>query len=459
MASAGIMRTLRGVLDLSPQPQSFEQHLKVNTVRSMVSASLSMTIGKSDAHDALQGAVRGIVAGTLGGMGANKIAELYHDNKLDYITHKLVHGVMGAGMGSILSSNAGRGALSGAIGGVIGEMVGEELVKELGHKKLTTVLGEVDETVMKAQLGSAFAVMLAGQDISVATFVAENAVSNNSYVLIGLIGAAAARLGLPALRAGAAVMAKEEIKGATTGIFRNRTLEGLDLIPLTGLTAYQGAQWIQDHPLTMDRLPEGIEFDLPGFIPEVSKPQILTTPIAEEIKWDEGFRPLEEVLPIALTTPQADDSLAHILTFNKKSSNVEGLDLALSSEIKVNGSRIRPINNRIPINSEYAGKVYPLEKLPVELRQKYPHSVPFTGTGHPDFSRYAIKKVEIEMSGSNYQDKKQANKIAEFDKTPKGYTWHHHHDGKSMYLIPKDIHAAVDHTGGSAIVKSKKPLK
>lgn len=52
-------------------------------------------------------------------------------------------------------------------------------------------------------------------------------------------------------------------------------------------------------------------------------------------------------------------------------------------------SRVRPINNRKPINSEHANGVYPLEKLPEELRRKYPHSVPFTGTGHPDFSRYA----------------------------------------------------------------------
>ncbi|MGL4426377.1 MAG: HNH endonuclease, partial [Alphaproteobacteria bacterium] len=103
----------------------------------------------------------------------------------------------------------------------------------------------------------------------------------------------------------------------------------------------------------------------------------------------------------------------------------------------------------------YAGKVYPLEKLPEELRQKYPHSVPFTGTGHPDFSRYAVKKVEIKMTGVRHTDDAMANKIAGFKETPKDYTWHHHHDGETMMLVPKNLHRAVNHTGGVAIVKGK----
>lgn len=121
-------------------------------------------------------------------------------------------------------------------------------------------------------------------------------------------------------------------------------------------------------------------------------------------------------------------------------------------------NRVRPINNRKPINADYANQVYPLEKLPLELRQKYPHSVPFTGTGHPDFARYALKKVEINVTGNNHIDFPLADKAAGFSSRPAGYTWHHHHDGKGMYLVPKDIHKAVRHTGGVAAVKqTKKP--
>ena len=117
--------------------------------------------------------------------------------------------------------------------------------------------------------------------------------------------------------------------------------------------------------------------------------------------------------------------------------------------------RVRKINDRFPINAEYAGKVFPLDKLPEALRQKYPHSVPFTGTGHPDFSRYAIKKVEIKVTGIRYKDDALANAASGYTKTPKGYTWHHHHDGKTMQLIPSDIHKAVSHTGGAAVVNAK----
>src|SRR3546814_283687 len=67
-------------------------------------------------------------------------------------------------------------------GGFFGEVAGEELVEQLGDQQLTTVLGEMDETVMKAQLAAAVATMFAGQDAGVATFVVENAIRNNSFL-------------------------------------------------------------------------------------------------------------------------------------------------------------------------------------------------------------------------------------------------------------------------------------
>ncbi|MDP2193197.1 MAG: HNH endonuclease, partial [Alphaproteobacteria bacterium] len=125
--------------------------------------------------------------------------------------------------------------------------------------------------------------------------------------------------------------------------------------------------------------------------------------------------------------------------------------------------RLRPINGQMPDNYSLAGKTYNFEnvkcaKLKSELRQKYPHGVPFTGNGFPDFSRYAVKKVKISMTGENYKDFRAANIAAGFTETPSGYTWHHHFDGEMMHLIPSEIHArsAVPHTGGAAIVKAKK---
>ena len=39
------------------------------------------------------------------------------------------------------------------------------------------------------------------------------------------------------------------------------------------------------------------------------------------------------------------------------------------------------------------------------------------------------------------------------ENTPEGYTWHHVEDGKTMMLVPSDIHSAVRHTGGASLIK------
>ncbi|WP_370221743.1 HNH endonuclease [Cytobacillus sp.] len=37
--------------------------------------------------------------------------------------------------------------------------------------------------------------------------------------------------------------------------------------------------------------------------------------------------------------------------------------------------------------------------------------------------------------------------------TPAGYTWHHVEDGKTMMLVPSDIHGEVRHTGGASLIR------
>ncbi len=123
------------------------------------------------------------------------------------------------------------------------------------------------------------------------------------------------------------------------------------------------------------------------------------------------------------------------------------------------GERVRPIGGRRPLNYEYAGKIYPLEKLPRDLQIKYPHSVPFTGSGHADFSRYAVKKVTIPFSGDSSKDIRLANKLCGYKETPDNFTWHHSHDGKTMMLVDEKLHDAVRHTGGDAIARSKGTTK
>ena len=92
------------------------------------------------------------------------------------------------------------------------------------------------------------------------------------------------------------------------------------------------------------------------------------------------------------------------------------------------GPMVKKINGRNPINSKYAGKVYPANKLPIKIRGKYPHGVPFNHSGFPDFSRYSIKNVRIELGSSRSVDFSRADLAAGYDPgnpRPTGYTWHH----------------------------------
>ncbi len=104
------------------------------------------------------------------------------------------------------------------------------------------------------------------------------------------------------------------------------------------------------------------------------------------------------------------------------------------------------------INKKYAGKTY---KLDGELGKKYPKGVKFTKEGFPDFGPYQIDKVEVEgLVGDASSDFKKALEASKkYDKTPKGYTWHHVEDGKTLILIPTDLHDAVRHTGGAALIR------
>jgi hypothetical protein len=168
-----------------------------------------------------------------------------------------------------------------------------------------------------------------------------------------------------------------------------------------------------------------------------------------------------------------------------------------NSVATIDGQRVRPINGRQPINSEYAGRIFEFDESNLRarirnetgikdetsitglindyrsqnisnmhqdiqdvitefyaLKNKYPQGLPFTGNGFPDFSQHAIKRVQITFSGDSAKDIRLANKLSGYKSTPQNLIWHHNHDAQTMYLIPKDIHNAVRHTGGDAIIRS-----
>ena len=70
--------------------------------------------------------------------------------------------------------------------------------------------------------------------------------------------------------------------------------------------------------------------------------------------------------------------------------------------------------------------------------------------GYPIFGAWCIARVDIgELSKNREQDLKKVEKFANMI-VPEGYVWHHHEDGKTMMLVPEDIHVATGHDGGHA---------
>ncbi len=103
------------------------------------------------------------------------------------------------------------------------------------------------------------------------------------------------------------------------------------------------------------------------------------------------------------------------------------------------------------INKKYAGKTY---ELSGDLATKYPSGVKFSNEGFPDFEPYSIKKVTVDnLEGDAYYDFIKANEAARYPSTPTGYTWHHVEDGRTMLLVPSDLHGAVRHTGGASLIR------
>jgi RHS repeat-associated protein len=110
---------------------------------------------------------------------------------------------------------------------------------------------------------------------------------------------------------------------------------------------------------------------------------------------------------------------------------------------------VRPIGGRLPSNYRYAGKTYYLKDP--QLAAKYPGGVPFTESGFPDFSRYAVRTVKVKGLTGTAGDAALADKAAGLARTPAGYTWHHVEDGVTMELVPRELNSAVGHTGGAAV--------
>ena len=90
---------------------------------------------------------------------------------------------------------------------------------------------------------------------------------------------------------------------------------------------------------------------------------------------------------------------------------VENLRKRTPAELDQLGLKpIEPVGAGLPINCEYAGRVY-FEELPARLRLKYPDGVRFSEKGFPEFSPYAEQERSIVLTGDRTKDFQAANKL------------------------------------------------
>jgi hypothetical protein len=136
-------------------------------------------------------------------------------------------------------------------------------------------------------------------------------------------------------------------------------------------------------------------------------------------------------------------------TFPDHSTLIDDFDMSVLYKDYLD--TVDKINGRYPINGDLAEKQFPLSE---DLQDLYPDGVWFKANGHPDFTPYAERTVEVKgLTGAHWKDEQKANEATGFIKTPKDMTWHHVEDGKIMQLVPDDLHHQVKHTGGAAKIK------
>lgn len=123
-------------------------------------------------------------------------------------------------------------------------------------------------------------------------------------------------------------------------------------------------------------------------------------------------------------------------------------------------AKVKPVAGRLPQNHEFAGKNFPDAEIPKKYRTSSGgKGLKFSDEGFPDFAPHAKQlpngktTVQIKYTGSRAADEAAANAEFGWKRTPDLYTWHHVEDGKSMMLVPTDLHDSVRHTGGVAVHK------
>jgi hypothetical protein len=180
--------------------RAFGDYAKAAVLNSAVNTMMSVAIDGQDVGEALKQGIAMAGINTLASYGAGKIGDLYMatvTDRINYVTHKALHGILGAGMGATLAAvthtDPKIGALSSAFGAVLSEMVAEgfspaqadmdQYLRDHPDAKKEQLEADFMTKATKTANWGAFAGALGtfgiGLDASIGHSAARNAVDNN----------------------------------------------------------------------------------------------------------------------------------------------------------------------------------------------------------------------------------------------------------------------------------------
>lgn len=439
-------------------------------VNSAVSAGVSTLVYGGNSEDFLNSFKQGLMTSAVNKIGekmANKIGGAYRDgdvnNAVRYIAHAAAGCVLASAQGSINQNGqpAEDNCSSGAAGAVAGEL-SADAYRAQNQSKIDAITNFIDK--QNEYYDSL-------REIGYSPEEAAKIMSNqNHYYTVELnklhaAGVDIARLvgGLSAVAIGGDVNLGAQA-GANAAANNALFLIPLALIALKAADLYFTAEEIWDIYKAYEESPEKGDEALKQYLIEQGQGALISKIVP-------GAKTLESVFDIlknnGVISPKIIDGVQKYLT-DKKTNE--------TNQQNWTGERA-PINthNAGPNAPDYKkwigdcdgcsskGTVYSNPDGTVTYVRNDGVKVTYVD-GRPVFDEFmthpsGVTKVQLNQpfapGDKRYRDYKAANEAVGHpewgDKPPTNWTWHHNEDGKTMMLIPRDIHSSFTHQGGVSL--------
>ena len=460
-------------------------------MRTLVNSGINVTIGQHDIDDVLKNAGVNFVTDVVGTVGANYIGELYQAGRgrIDFATHKVLHGALGAGLGSLKGD-----PIAGALGAMVAETVADlvrddvEIIAARVQEKAdqegiefgtqaykNLAYQEVQGAMNWGRLGAAVAVMLSGHDVNIGLDVATNALENNFLPMI--MGAVtAASIGYAAYEVYSAYEENGvEAAARQLGVEIVTTSVGGVIGKGIGKVVYKYGDTICH---TMKEAVDLVFTQRPGLKLALGSASNTISHAAERFNSSSVGQFVQKVENQAINLyTKAKSKTPKLGSSKTTTTNLDEANKGLYNSHTI----------RDTLETRYPGKVtsstvpLPNQKNVKLAGQCHPETgIVFDNKGFPIFDgvakfdtrlsheiatkdnriahmKAATKQLQESINkgeiNKNIFTSEQLRQIEIGKSKISGYTWHHHQDTGRMQLVPEAIHNDTGHIGSISLSK------